>query len=1356
MNSSSKIRILKKVFLFFFLGLFFFLCRSSADQAYPQIDIAGFKKFENKKVDVDSSRNYFAALSHLGGFYPTFTGGPWQERLQLRLLGQLSQNLSVSYDLEQQPETPEKYDVKVKYDNNELTFGDINASFAGNEFVSASKTLNGVMLTAKDSWYDIVAVPSGKLKSQTQALTSQKGNNTSGPYNLGHGSIVEGSEIIQLNNLYLVRNVDYTIDYFEGKITFNRLLSQTDEFKYSFEYTNILDLFFPSLSKRDFFGFQSRFSIDPEKFGKPEPKKGAVIGAERENFPSQGTPEAEIQEEESSGKYRLKNFPVEKFSESLTFMGVKLKKNEDYVIRYDIGEIKLLTKFLPSPSEPLAIEYRFSKTSSEAETIPGIGSRGPYRTKQANLIPESERIEVDGKLFVRALDYSIKYESGEIIFGTVVGPTSQIKTSYRYNMLVLPPVSPSKFPKEIKLGSTFLKESAKKGGNSPTTSAIETYSGQDLLKTNFLLNLKNRPVVPTSEASFVVRLKQGGISRTLTREVDYTFPTTEVDSSTGFIKVTPDVHLGYITQRIDPTDGFGTGTIYFYNQSITASDEIGVTYTYRKGIVGNYSGVGDGSKGPYYLRNVRQIVPGTEALQVWTQGSSVITTFTRNSSFDANAGDTGYSINYDQNNPSITFNKELPPAKNFQLIFQYVPPFTSTSDQISQVAYGFDGSFKIGDVFKFDSSFAKSETDQVFVAESTIEGFVGNGTKTYILHSPADIVDGSEKIFINQRLLNRDIDYFVTYTKPGQFNLYYVTPTTLDAISVNYNYQSLTGIVVGGKVKSDAAFKLGAETKLLNNALTINGNTKKIGFDFSPLGGTPIGVGSEYEEYNLNYKPDYNAFYANYAYKFNKNPIGTTRKAFLRSYDHSVSTGGNPKGMAKLDLTYRSFTSLDDLLSGSTLHNNDNQQDSFSLGAIPSEWKAGPLSLSQKYELRKTVSKNDVLDRGASLSTASINYFHLGEDLKFTDRVSIGYDYQLNEPVTLGSLETETAHTKAIDSAYNLSLDLTTLFLQKWTARFSMLEHKDHNLLSTPETSSSTINETYHMDLVPFSILTGSLDHNRQEKTSFVTSGQNPLSLRTTGNLRLTPISWLSLGFNGSKNETIPETGSANKTSGRAFNYDADYSPLSFSAIKLTSRFALSNNSQTAPLGAETVKTDTDTFSQNYTLTLTPLPIFPLTVGVVQENYKNKNNSLVSPVTTETENQTLTANLNLSIPLIPQLSASADYNRKITKNLRTDASRPKTITSGKASYQVTSWGTVNYDISEERNEGEVQAGSIVDLNIRKTIQTLSLNITVPINNPALQNFVLLASLKQVAYTNFANSLDDFKASLLSFEGTINF
>ncbi|HVN67754.1 MAG TPA: hypothetical protein VMT55_05210, partial [Candidatus Sulfotelmatobacter sp.] len=756
------------------------------------------------------------------------------------------------------------------------------------------------------------------------------------------------------------------------------------------------------------------------------------------------------------------------------------------------------------------------------------------------------------------------------------------------------------------------------------------------------------------------------------------------------------------------------------------------------------------------------IIPGTETVQVWEQGASDIKIYSRNASFDAQAGDTGYAIKYDPSNPTITFNTALSTTKAYKVIFQYVPPAGNTGGNINQSAMGFDGSFKIGDIFKVDSAYARSDSDQLFVAEPTTESFFGNGTKSYFLHSSALIIEGSEKISVNNHVLNRDIDYFVSYTANGQgnnygqFNFYYITPASLDAISVDYDFQSEGGIPVGETTKSDSAFRLGAETKLFGDALTLNGTTKKIGFDFSPLGGTAIGVGSDYEEYNMILKPPSSSFYANYSYKFNQSPLGTSHQEFLRTYDHSIATGFNPGGLAKINMTGRYFSSLDDLLPGATLHNNDNEQSSYSLSVVPVELKRGPFSLDLKGDLSKTTAKLDTVDQGANKSTQNTNFFHTGADAKFTDRFSLGYDWQYNEPVTIGSQETEIAHTQALDAAYNLNLDLTMLFLQKWTARVSLINHDDYLVVPTGETVS-TKNETYHTDITPFPMLTASADHNQQERTSYVAGQQNPRITRTTGDARLSPFPWFSTGVNYAKGETIPETGTANATRNRTYGGDIDWVPISFNFVKLATHFVVSDGYQIAPAGVETVETDTRSVAQNYTLTLTPIPIMPVTLGLAREDYRNVNNSLLSPVSTESQNETSTAAVTISIPALPALTLSSDWNQKITRLKDVGGDPPtKTVTNARAAYQIFTWGTLAYDLSEERNMGEIQAGVFAKLDLKKVTDTLSLNITIPINNPVLSNFNLLASLKTVQYENYLSPADNFQSKLLSFEGTMNF
>jgi hypothetical protein len=377
--------------------------------------------------------------------------------------------------------------------------------------------------------------------------------------------------------------------------------------------------------------------------------------------------------------------------------------------------------------------------------------------------------------------------------------------------------------------------------------------------------------------------------------------------------------------------------------------------------------------------------------------------------------------------------------------------------------------------------------------------------------------------------------------------------------------------------------------------------------------------------------------------------------------------------------------------------------------------------------------------------------------LKLTDRFSFSYDQQNNEPTATDSFEAQTAHSKSVDNSYGFTADLTAGFLQKWIGRISVQNHDEFKYLPTPESSSSTKNETYHTEVTPFSMLTGSLDHNRQERTSYVTGGENPKTIRTSGNARFSPLSWLSTGINASKSESIPETGAAFKTTSRTKAGDVDLSPplpIKFAQVK--AHFAASNAYQLSPLGSETVKTDTDSSSQSYNLTLNPIPILPLSFGYTQEDYKNYNNSITSPVSTETRN--LTTQVGLSFTPLPVFTLSGDYNQKVTQDLLKGTSPTKTVLSAKASYRVSSWGTLALDWQNEKNLGEVQAGAVASLNIEKDTLNRSFNITIPIDNPALSSFVLIASWKSVNYKNLAkpDKSDDFYAQLISLEGTMNF
>ena len=668
-----------RAFSIFILWIAIHQTALAVSSSYPRIDISGYKSWQYRDVCVSPQSNYAAGLTALGDVSPSLVPGPWQERLQLKALAEMSKELRIIYDVEQQPEVPDRYDVRVNYnDEYELTFGDLTADFEGNEFATATKYLNGMMLTGKRQNYDITLVPAAKLKSTLQERQEQRGKNTKGPYSLGHGYILEGSERVELNNTLLKRGVDYTIDYFEGKITFTRIINQTDTFSYAYEYSNIADLFFPALSRKDFFGLQGRVKVDPSSWGwgakKPSPRP--IISRAAELFPTADKKaDSEILEKEAAGKFTLKNTPVERFSETVTFQGRTLMKDYDYRIDYEKGEITLFLPQMVSGDNPMSVAYDYFESGVESDNIAGDGSRGPYDLSHKNIVVNSEDVLVDGNP-VSGREYVIDYENGTITFVYNISNTSSIIINYRYRLFEEPPeTAPATSPYQLTIGGTYLRESARRGGGTVTADFVDSFSGSVITGNNNTVYLTYFPMVPTAEGGSLTVKKDGVV---LTAGTDYLVPS-----------ATQGVKLPYINDPADPSDGYVTGTIKIL-ATVEAASEVVVLYTYYKNIYGRFTGGGNGGRGPYYLSNFHNLVPGSEKVEVWESGCPSSRIYARNSSFESDAGDLGYSINYDKENPYLMFNRELRPSQKFTAHFQYLPPATTVSNNLERDVTGLD------------------------------------------------------------------------------------------------------------------------------------------------------------------------------------------------------------------------------------------------------------------------------------------------------------------------------------------------------------------------------------------------------------------------------------------------------------------------------------------------------------------------------------------------------------------------------------------------------------------------------------------------------------------------------------------
>ena len=80
--------------------------------------------------------------------------------------------------------------------------------------------------------------------------------NNSKTYKVGRSFLLEGSVIVYVNggNNPLTENVDYTVNYYDGSVTFKKAKTKVDFIQIIYEFTNPIQDFIPALSRKDFVG----------------------------------------------------------------------------------------------------------------------------------------------------------------------------------------------------------------------------------------------------------------------------------------------------------------------------------------------------------------------------------------------------------------------------------------------------------------------------------------------------------------------------------------------------------------------------------------------------------------------------------------------------------------------------------------------------------------------------------------------------------------------------------------------------------------------------------------------------------------------------------------------------------------------------------------------------------------------------------------------------------------------------------------------------------------------------------------------------------------------------------------------
>ncbi|MGD9498611.1 MAG: hypothetical protein AB7Y46_20120, partial [Armatimonadota bacterium] len=162
----------------------------------------------------------------LVGSRSAFEGQRWDtgtlvRRSSIHVEGPIWRDLGIQADLSYSGwgRSYSRYILGWTTDTTAVYYGDLNIRLTGNEFAGFSKTLQG--------WQVDQMLPSGGLLrafySKERGLTRREtisGNNTTGPFFLRYTPIIEGSEVVKVDEEVMRFGRDYRLDYETGQLWF--------------------------------------------------------------------------------------------------------------------------------------------------------------------------------------------------------------------------------------------------------------------------------------------------------------------------------------------------------------------------------------------------------------------------------------------------------------------------------------------------------------------------------------------------------------------------------------------------------------------------------------------------------------------------------------------------------------------------------------------------------------------------------------------------------------------------------------------------------------------------------------------------------------------------------------------------------------------------------------------------------------------------------------------------------------------------------------------------------------------------------------------------------------------------------
>ncbi|MBT5855971.1 hypothetical protein HOH87_04975 [bacterium] len=716
-----------------------FMSRYQTDSRYPDVQTDGFIELKVGGRDHSSDISKLDAIRNDTIYKKlpndVLRGSPkFDMRYLISVEGKLDEDLSVSYDIEKEPDFPGKYNIGIIKGPTELTFGDFEETFNTGEFINVKKSLNGVRVkSSSDNWRGTALI--GQTKSEPQKYETFGTDNT--VYKVGKQFLLEGSVLVYLNNLLLEEGVDYTVDYFEGQVTFSTPKTKIDFIKVIYEFTNPIQDFIPSLSRKTFMG--AHYQWRPAHMKTKVTKLTTTIS------------ETLIPENEVSfnPKFQLSEAPIVLGSETVSLNGSPLERVTDYLLKQSSGVLSIRNRKI-SKEDALAITYDYYQTAAVTENILAKGIPGPYYLQKGHILPQDITVTVSGYKAKEFVDYTISHKEGKLYFNYPISYPTEITASYK--ALEVRAVTTNIEESPLSFGATYLEES----------SSVK----EDLLAAR----ADEIPVDVTGDLNNILVTKFNPIEES--RPIKVVLNSEEVPSA-------------------QYTVNYYEGTIQLNSLQNVIASQVKISYSYRKSFPSDYSFRGLGLQTyrisditppslPIKFNGIDRIIlyPGDIELE---KGRDFEVTY-------PNDGETfqDFELKFLKGFPSQL--SDFPGNDTtIKMKYNYTPDSELSQAKTQQKMIDLTMRYNVSDKLKIDAEYAHSYHDFSKSKKDGFESFTKAPENEIYVLAFEPIVEDSETIFINGVSQTRGSDYFMNYEQ-GEFRFINKTIPDDETVEIFYSY----------------------------------------------------------------------------------------------------------------------------------------------------------------------------------------------------------------------------------------------------------------------------------------------------------------------------------------------------------------------------------------------------------------------------------------------------------------------------------------------------------------------------------------------------------------------------------------